>query len=175
VATVSADTHPHLAQIIGALLLSQHSLPRKAPLVTDAGVSSRDLIRSGVRERASHKTAGQVQDTLSFARAERLLGREYHGRFLIELLQNAADAWRASKRAGACSVKIVLDPEGPALLVANKGARFPAGVVLSSLGQIGKSTKAQGEAIGHKGIGFKSVLEVSGSPELYSARSSPPD
>lgn len=143
--------------------------------MTDSGVSSRDVITSGVRERANHKTAGQVQDTLSFARAERLLGREYHGRFLIELLQNAADAWRVSKRAGACSVKIVLDPEGPALLVANKGALFPAGVVLSSLGQIGKSTKAQGEAIGHKGIGFKSVLEVSGCPELYSGLQGPSD
>ena len=37
--------------------------------------------------------------TCSFARAERLLGREYHGRFLIELLQNAADAWREDARS----------------------------------------------------------------------------
>jgi hypothetical protein len=40
--------------------------------------------------------------------------------------------------------------------------------VLESLGQIGRSSKKSGEAIGHKGIGFKSVLEVSGAPEVYS-------
>ena len=62
---------------------------------------------------------------------------------------------------------IVLD-EGPSLLVANQGAPFPETAVIESLGQIGRSTKAQGEAIGHKGIGFKSVLEMSLTPELYS-------
>ncbi|MGY1777738.1 sacsin N-terminal ATP-binding-like domain-containing protein [Geodermatophilus sp. SYSU D00804] len=116
-----------------------------------------------------HRTAEQVQTTCSFARAERLLGREYHGRFLIELLQNAADAWRNADTTGDRSgVRIVVDSHGPALVVANRGEPFPATVVLDSLGHIGRSTKAQGEAIGHKGIGFKSVLEVSSTPELYS-------
>lgn len=50
----------------------------------------------------------------------------------------------------------------------NQGRPFPVGVVLDSIGQIGRSTKPAGEAIGHKGIGFKSVLEVSATPELYS-------
>ncbi len=58
--------------------------------------------------------------------------------------------------------------DGPSLLVANQGAPFPESAVIESLGQIGSSTKAQGEAIGHKGIGFKSVLEMSLRPELYS-------
>lgn len=131
--------------------------------------ADRRLVEERVRERARHETAEDVQTTCSFARAERLLGREYHGRFLIELLQNAADAWRLQASEGERSpVRVVLDTDGPALVVANCGAPFPAQVVLDSLGHIGRSTKAQGEAIGHKGIGFKSVLEVSATPELYS-------
>ena len=41
-------------------------------------------------------------------------------------------------------------------------------VVIESLGHIGASTKSEGEAIGHKGIGFKSVLEITLAPEIYS-------
>ena len=130
--------------------------------------TTRRFIEERVTERARRNTAEQVQDTCSFARAERLLGREYHGRFLIELLQNAADAWREGRPLGARSrVRIVLG-DGPCLLVANQGLPFPDSAVIESLGQIGRSTKAQGEAIGHKGIGFKSVLEISLTPELYS-------
>ena len=129
----------------------------------------RALVEDRVAGRAAHESAESVKDTCSFARAERLLGREYHGRFLIELLQNAADAWRRTAAPGTRSeLRIVVDPVGPALVVANCGVEFPAEVVFDSLGQIGSSTKPAGEAIGHKGIGFKSVLEVSRAPELYS-------
>jgi hypothetical protein len=130
--------------------------------------TARRLIEERVAERARRVTAEQVQETCSFARAERLLGREYHGRFLIELLQNAADAWRSDARSGRSQARVVVAEEGPALLVANRGTPFPASAVVESLGHIGRSTKAHGEAIGHKGIGFKSVLEVTLTPELYS-------
>jgi len=114
-----------------------------------------------------------VQDTCSFARAERILGREYHGRFLIELLQNAADAWRDARTGDErTDVRIVVS-EAPALLVANRGTSFPETTVIESLGQIGRSTKAAGQAIGHKGIGFKSVLELTHVPELYSGLANP--
>ena len=87
--------------------------------------TTRKFIEERVAERARRNTAEQVQDTCSFARAERLLGREYHGRFLIELLQNAADAWREGRPVGARSrVRIVLG-DGPCLLVANQGRPFP--------------------------------------------------
>ena len=43
-----------------------------------------------------------------------------------------------------------------------------AETIIKSLGHIGASTKPPGEAIGHKGIGFKSVLEMSLTPEVYS-------
>jgi hypothetical protein len=130
--------------------------------------SSHRYVETQIAERAQHRTAEEVQTTCSLARAERLIGREYHGRFLIELLQNAADAWHKTATNGTRSrVRIVLTEE-PALLVANQGQPFPAKAVIESLGHIGRSTKAHGEAIGYKGIGFKSVLELTLTPELYS-------
>ena len=130
--------------------------------------NARELVEARVLERSEHRSAEAVATTCSLARAERLLGREYHGRFLIELLQNAADAWLRSPESAhrRSRVHVVVDPDGPALVVGNEGEHFPVQVVLDSLGHIGASTKAQGEAIGHKGIGFKSVLEVSRTPEL---------
>ena len=130
--------------------------------------AARRTIESAVLERAQHTSKSKAQDTWSFARAERLLGKEYHGRFLIELLQNAADAWREAPTDGlTCELVVVID-ESPSLMVANSGVPFPAQIVVESLGQIGLSSKEAGEAIGHKGIGFKSTLEASATPEIYS-------
>ncbi|GAA4411464.1 hypothetical protein GCM10023168_32370 [Fodinibacter luteus] len=135
---------------------------------TSESAAARRTIEEAVLERAQHTSKSKAQDTWSFARAERLLGKEYHGRFLIELLQNAADAWRDAHADGStCELVVVID-ESPALIVANRGVPFPAQIVLESLGQIGLSPKEAGEAIGHKGIGFKSTLEVSATPEIYS-------
>lgn len=134
-----------------------------------SSAAARETIESAVLERARHNSKSKAQDTWSFARAERLLGKEYHGRFLIELLQNAADAWRdADANGSTCELVVVID-ESPSLIVANRGVPFPAEIVLESLGQIGLSSKEAGEAIGHKGIGFKSTLEASATPEIYSA------
>ena len=136
-----------------------------APSLDEPGMTGRAYIESEVARRAVHQEGEDVRTTVSFATAERLFGHEYHGRFLIELLQNAADAW--GERDGRSRLEIVVG-EGPALLVANQGAPFPATIVIESLGHIGRSPKVQGQTIGHKGIGFKSVLEISAAPEVYS-------
>ncbi len=141
-------------------------------IVTQA-FGPRGFLEREVAERARHRTAEDVRTTCSFARAERLLGREYHGRFLIELLQNAADASRGADTASGRSRVVVQITNGPALLVANEGAPMSAEVVIESLGHIGASTKAEGEAIGHKGIGFKSVLEITATHEIYSGLQQP--
>lgn len=137
---------------------------------TDAAPNDRAYLVAEVEARALHRTKEEVRTTCSFARAERLFGREYHGRFLIEMLQNAADAWDADPRSaeGGSKVSVVISPQGPALLVANQGAPMLASTVIESLGHIGASTKSEGESIGHKGIGFKSVLEMTSTPEIYS-------
>lgn len=129
----------------------------------------RELLEREVAARAEHKTPESVRTTCSFARAERLLSGEYHGRFLIELLQNAADAWRKDPRSVSSRSRVhVLVTSEPALVVANQGITLTPDVVVESLGHIGASTKSEGESIGHKGIGFKSVLEMTSRPEVYS-------
>lgn len=127
--------------------------------------SDRAYIETEVSQRTAHHLGEDVRTTVSFATAERLFSHEYHGRFLIELLQNAADAWRGHE--GRSRLEIVLT-EGPALLVANQGDPFPATTVIETIGHIGRSTKEEGDRIGHKGIGFKSVLEMTSAPEIYS-------
>jgi hypothetical protein len=91
---------------------------------------AREYLGAEVAERASHTTAEDVRTTCSFASAERLLGREYHGRFLIELLQNAADASRSDDTTSGSSRVVVQVTEGPALLVANQGTPMSAEVVI---------------------------------------------
>lgn len=131
-------------------------------------MTGREQIQTAIARRATHEDSEDVSRTVSLANGERILGHEYSGRFLIELLQNAADAWNLGPGDGGRSRVEIAITEGPTLLVANEGAPFPASVVIDSLGHIGRSTKAEGKAIGHKGIGFKSVLEISATPEIYS-------
>ena len=126
------------------------------------------LLAEEVLQRCCFTRAEDVRKLASLANAERQFGREYYGRFVIELLQNAADAWRKVAASGERSrVQIILD-QGPSLTVANQGEVLTAETIIKSLGHIGASTKPVGEAIGHKGIGFKSVLEMTLTPEVYS-------
>jgi hypothetical protein len=135
--------------------------------MTADGITN-DRLAKEVLRRSEYTTAEDVRRLASLANAERQFGREYHGRFVIELLQNAADGWRkVAARDERSKVRIILD-HGPTLTVANQGEVLSADTIIKSLGHIGASTKPHGEAIGHKGIGFKSVLEMSLAPEVYS-------
>ncbi|MFF0038859.1 sacsin N-terminal ATP-binding-like domain-containing protein [Streptomyces mirabilis] len=103
---------------------------------------------------------------------EQMLSPEYKGRVLVELLQNAHDAHRA--RHGDGRVEIVLDEEEGehgVLYVANGGR--PLGYKnFEALCSIGLSSKRPDEGIGHKGVGFKSVLQLTSAPEMYSVTGS---
>ena len=134
----------------------------------DAGTTARLHVEATVRERARHTTSDKVGDTRSFANMEQTLTREYWGRFLIELLQNARDAWLASspgRRDGLLRIRLTDDP---ALVVCNEGSPLTPSIVLDSISKFGESPKKPGEGIGHKGIGFKAVLELTYGPRLYS-------
>lgn len=129
---------------------------------------TRTVVEDTVRERARHDTSDKVGDTRSFANMEQTLTREYWGRFLIELLQNARDAWLRGdngSRDGLLRIQLTRDP---ALVVCNEGEPLTSEVVLHSISKFGESPKAYGEGIGHKGIGFKAVLELTHAPRLYS-------
>lgn len=98
---------------------------------------------------------------------------QYHGRFLIELLQNAHDAFSELSYELSNRVEIVFDPnDSPhgSLLVANDGQPFSPSN-FERLSQLGQSDKDPQKSIGNKGIGFRSVLEISDCPEVYSRRS----
>ena len=100
---------------------------------------------------------------------------QYHRRFLIELLQNAHDALKEKPQRGAPSrIEMVIIPNDGshgALYVANDGKPFSKSD-FKNLSQLGQSDKKPEESIGNKGIGFRSVLEITTSPEIYSRSSS---
>lgn len=117
----------------------------------------------------------QLKDWNDLAKAEESVRREYRGRYLFELLQNAndaiVDAYLASdKRAldsGLNKVRLELTPAS--LLIANCGLPFAENNI-RALCRLHQTTKSASKQIGHKGIGFKSVLEVTDAPEVYSDR-----
>lgn len=133
-----------------------------------AGDEVRREVEATVRERARHTTSDKVGDTRSFANMEQTLTREYWGRFLIELLQNARDAWLASSPDGRDGLLRIRLTGSPALVVCNEGSPLTPEVVLHSISKFGESSKRPGEGIGHKGIGFKAVLELTHAPRIYS-------
>ncbi|MFI8931689.1 sacsin N-terminal ATP-binding-like domain-containing protein [Streptomyces sp. NPDC053474] len=97
--------------------------------------------------------------------------RDYAGRFLLELLQNAHDAH--PKDRGDGRVHVLLDEdEGEAgtLYVANGGTPFTWSRV-EAVCKFARSDKPIGEGIGNKGVGFRSILQITEAPEIYSAAS----
>ncbi len=93
------------------------------------------------------------------------VGADYHGRFIVELLQNASDQ---ACEAGLTESAVTVVRTAELVAVANEGAPFTEDG-LRSITSLGLSTKNPQDAIGNKGIGFKSVFQVSERPEVYSA------
>lgn len=93
--------------------------------------------------------------------------REYEDRFLYELVQNAHDA-HADGTEGEISILLAgAEGEHGVLYVANRGNPFDE-PDFKAICDLAMSDKAPGEAIGNKGVGFKSVLQVCRWPEIYS-------
>lgn len=95
--------------------------------------------------------------------------RDYAGRFLLELLQNGHDAHRGGRDDGR--VHLLLDEdEGThgTLYVANGGTPF-TWASIQAVCKLARSEKTVGEGIGNKGVGFRSILEITDAPEIYSA------
>ncbi|MFJ6443621.1 sacsin N-terminal ATP-binding-like domain-containing protein [Streptomyces sp. NPDC091649] len=94
--------------------------------------------------------------------------RDYEHRALVELLQNAHDAHAADDSGGRVLIRLDHD-EGPhgAVYVANTG-RPVSRSNFDAITDIAQSDKRPEEGIGNKGIGFKSVLQLTGAPQVYS-------
>lgn len=127
-----------------------------------------------LRRIGSDLWASQIADWQDLAKAEDSVRREYSGRYLFELLQNANDAivdWLIlnPSKAQPTHQRVRLELTEYALLIANDGLPFGEDNV-RALCRLHKTTKSASKQIGHKGIGFKSVLEITDSPEVYSDR-----
>lgn len=99
---------------------------------------------------------------------ESQIAQDYRGRLVYELLQNADDAMAAGT-ASSCIRFELTDDE---LWVANSGrpldeadVRGLCGISASKKTMHGQRRRA---SIGHKGMGFKSVLEITDAPEVFS-------
>jgi hypothetical protein len=134
------------------------------------------------RKKVIEKTLGEIRSFLdelsngtsryrSLHNLTEQVEHQYHGRFLIELIQNAHDAlFEVGVMNSPQRIEIVLaDDEHPhgALYIANDGQQFTPSN-FKALSNLGQSDKDPQNSIGNKGIGFRSVLEVTKAPEIYS-------
>ena len=139
-------------------------------LLADASAHVSELTGAKIRTFLFEVAEG-VSNYRSLHSLTQQVEHQYHGRFLIELAQNAHDAFAGSPAPGQPNrIEIVLDSEDSehgSLLVANDGEPFTRSN-FERLSQLGQSDKDPQKSIGNKGIGFRSVLEVSERPEVHS-------
>ncbi|MGW0022663.1 sacsin N-terminal ATP-binding-like domain-containing protein [Rhodococcus sp. NPDC003382] len=92
----------------------------------------------------------------------------YSNRTLLELVQNAADAMSGADQDedGAGRVEIILDLSSNTMYCANAGRPFSKSG-LTAIAHAHLSGK-RGDEIGRFGLGFKSVLSVTDSPQVFS-------
>ena len=96
------------------------------------------------------------------------IAEAYRGRCVLELLQNAHDALPETPGddPGLITFSLKATPD-PVLLVANSGRAFER-KDFKGLCRLGQSPKDPNKSVGNKGLGFRSVLEVASSPEIWS-------
>lgn len=98
-------------------------------------------------------------------RSEQQTVRDYEGREILELLQNANDA--AVEKSISSRVVIEIYPEG--LVVGNTGLPFSTGGIRSlRLAHLSPKTTQRKQYIGNKGLGFRSVLNWTLTPIILS-------
>ena len=96
---------------------------------------------------------------------ERAIARDYEGREILELLQNANDQAAEIRQLGR--VLIELSPDG--LIVANSGLPFSVnGVASLQTSHLSPKRRRRKQLIGNKGLGFRSILNWSSTPFILS-------
>ncbi|MBU2880794.1 DUF3883 domain-containing protein [Psychrosphaera sp. B3R10] len=98
-------------------------------------------------------------------RSERATSEDYKGREVLELLQNAADQAKESSVRG----RVVIEVMDEGLLVANTGKAFSLGGVHSLQNHhLSPKRRKEKKLIGCKGLGFRSVLNLTKKPLISS-------
>ncbi|MGO4228943.1 DEAD/DEAH box helicase family protein [Arthrobacter sp. YAF34] len=139
---------------------------------TTGWVADEVLVREINDQFASAIAAYRAKPTLIAEHAnheESIRTGGYANRTLLELVQNAADAMAGGDDAelgGVGRVEIVLDFASRTLYCANSGRPFSkSGLVAITHAHL---SGKRGDEIGRFGLGFKSVLAVSESPQVIS-------
>ena len=128
-------------------------LAREVELQFDRAIASYAANSHLISEHANHEESIRVGG--------------YSNRTLLELVQNAADAMSGTESdEHAGRVEIVLDIPNETLYCANAGRPFSKGG-LTAISHAHLSGK-RGDEIGRFGLGFKSVLAVTQSPQVFS-------
>ena len=97
----------------------------------------------------------------AIAEAEKYLQQAYQGRYFFELIQNVRDANKEKDQDG----EIFIELNDGILSISNTGAEFNVKGI-EGITTIGKSTKSSQDYIGFKGIGFKSIQEITEEPKI---------
>lgn len=97
---------------------------------------------------------------------DRDLAGSYHGRELLELVQNADDAYVGVESTQKVKNDVLIEYKGNTLRVSNKGNVFNKDSV-QRLSQGNVSGKGE-KYIGNKGIGFRSILNWAEEVRIYS-------
>lgn len=130
-----------------------------------------ELWRSRLRHLWSAVVEGQT-DHEEIANLAEHVGHDYKGRVLIELIQNAQDQAVAAGLSGGSSGLdessfVVVVRTETCLAVLNQGEPFNE-KGLKAITSLGIANKDAATQVGNKGIGFKSVYEITGSPMILS-------
>ena len=109
-----------------------------------------------------------TQNYRTIASLDAQIAQAYRGRCILELLQNAHDALEQAPSDDLRQISFVLRTvPRPVLLIGNTGVPFRHDNFIG-LCQLGQSPKDPNQSVGNKGLGFRSVLEVATSPEIWS-------
>ncbi len=114
-----------------------------------------DELRNGT---TNYRTVASLGDQVA---------QEYRGRAVLELLQNAHDVLGGNDDPGQVSFVLNSSGEQPELLIANSGRPFRH-EDFSGICELAQSPKDPNESVGNKGLGFRSVLELTTCPEVWS-------
>ena len=136
--------------------------------MTEPTPTPHDVLERICRENLAvyRESPGRLQEDVS---QESQVAHDYRGRLVYELLQNADDSLVG---IAATDDRVLFKLTDHELWVANTGRAFTEADIrgLCGLGASSKavSTGPRRASIGHKGLGFKSVLEITDAPEAYS-------
>jgi hypothetical protein len=102
-----------------------------------------------------------------------VIGTEYGGRVLCELIQNAHDAHTPGDE-GRIAIELVIRSETEGILyVANGGNGFRREDV-EAIRNLAISAEEVGEGIGNKGLGFRSIEALTDDVRIFSRRGTAP-